>query len=428
MQESMSMMFKEPIARAVPTMNEGLYHVSQINWSNPQIHRAGIIPIFKKAGKCKMGFGVTNSAAVIVTIGGSFEQKDGDLLVTAIREYNEETGSSLKETDVLDCYAVRNKGTINILLPVSDRIEFKPNKELERMLWLTIAQVITISKNQSYKYHARSSSAHILTMSQSLINEIPLLTWSVATGLPFMRSCYPFYFRRTLKSPEFKQIRVSTDFNNLLTDIVDPSLFYGSTVLTIRGNYVAFERKDKVIYVFTIDNFSKFVNMITSNKIRVYVSFESEVEFYSKFIKGPHIISIEQRVNKLVEAGADKEAMQQLEDEFLNKIRTYRTFPDKCAVIWETILIHETEEAIYNATHDITFSKNKSRLSFWEALDMVNTYISDATQNGSMVMFWELVDHLNAHQRHKAITASESINTMIELGLLARQDNITMIV
>jgi hypothetical protein len=423
-----SMLAPAPLAPAVLTVNEGLYHVSQINWSDPRIYRAGIVPICKKAGKCKLGFGVSNSSAVIVTIGGAFEQSDGDLLVTAVREYNEETGSSLVVNEVLNCYAVRNKGTINILLPVSDSIAFKPNKELERMLWLTTDQAVAIIKNQSRKYYARRGSVRILTMAQSLINEIPLLTWSVATGLPFIRYYYPFYFRRTYKAPELKQPRVSTNFNHLREDISDPSLFYGSTSLTVRGDYVAFERRDKVIYVFTVKDLGKFIEIITANKMKVYVSSESEVDFYNKFIVKAHIVSIENRINKLIEAGADRKTLQPMLIDFQEKIKSYHTFPDMCAVIWETILIHETEEAIYRATQEVIVPKNKLRLSFWEALDMANLYLLNAAENGSSVPFWELVDYLIDNQKYRAIMASESINTMIELGLITRRDNVITIV
>ena len=103
---------------------QGLYHVSQINWVDDTIHRAGIIPFYNKGSKYLVGLGVTNITAVLVTIGGVFEDRDIDLFATAVREYNEETGSKITENDVADCLAVVNKGTVNILLPLTESILF----------------------------------------------------------------------------------------------------------------------------------------------------------------------------------------------------------------------------------------------------------------------------------------------------------------
>lgn len=410
------------------TRKQGLYHASEINWSDPTIHRAGITPIFTKGLDRYIGLGVTNSTAVIVTIGGAYEAKDRDLLVTAVREYNEETGSSIQELDVVDCYVLINKGSVNILFPVPDRVEFNPNEELERILWLTTSQATIISRNQSYQYQTLHNTVRILTMSRSLLNEIPWLVRAVDSNIPFIRLVRPFLFTRVYKAPEVKQARVSTNFNQLLADIADPSLFYGSASLVARDGYVSFERRDKSIYAFTSDDFNKLIDIIRANKIKVYVGFESEVETYSKLLDRQHITSIESRIKKFSHSEADKNSLQRIWDNFQSKIKFYRTLPAVYSVTWETVLIHETEEAIYRVTQNIPYANNNMRSSFLESLDLTNLYVSSITAIGSNVMFWELEDFLLERQQLKVIRPYFWINVMLKLGLLSKDNDVISVV
>jgi len=73
--------------------------VKQIRWDNPNIERGGVIPIYIYGGHKWIGFGISNHSAIISPLGGSFEDKDYDLLSTAVREYNEEVGESLRSDE-----------------------------------------------------------------------------------------------------------------------------------------------------------------------------------------------------------------------------------------------------------------------------------------------------------------------------------------
>ena len=105
-------------------LTPGLYRVRDINWADPTIIRAGIIPINYNGNYRWMEFGVSQYAATITAIGGAHEEQDHDLLATAIREYNEEVGSNMRHIvaeSVINCYAIKTAYTIQILLPMNSR-------------------------------------------------------------------------------------------------------------------------------------------------------------------------------------------------------------------------------------------------------------------------------------------------------------------
>lgn len=65
--------------------------LSEVDLNNPNIYRAGIIPyVFHSNGHISMIFGITMQCDRVSDFGGGREDYDGDLLDTAIREYNEE--------------------------------------------------------------------------------------------------------------------------------------------------------------------------------------------------------------------------------------------------------------------------------------------------------------------------------------------------
>lgn len=402
---------------------EGLYHVSQINWVDDTIHRAGIIPFYNKGSKYLVGLGVTNTTAVLVTIGGVFEDRDIDLFATAVREYNEETGSKITENDVADCLAVVNKGTINILLPLNERPQFVSNNEIERILWLTTAQLQIISINQSYCLRIPAGSTHILTASQSLLNELPLLMFAIDCGLPTLRVSRYFSYPRVKKSLELKQIRISTDFAQLRHDMANPSLFYGSASMVIRDGYVAFQRRDKVVYSFTIDNYNEFINFIRSHQIKVFVGLRKDADKYTDLIESRRLISIEGRIKKILNHGHNTKELWKVWDTFQEQIEVYRQTADIRSVTQETILIHETEEKIYQLTENLPILDNNIRSSFMEIFELANRYITDIEAIGAEVLLWELDNYISDQQKNKEINTEDAIGALIDLGLLIPDDD-----
>ncbi|CAH6420923.1 Hypothetical protein HVR_LOCUS1323 [uncultured virus] len=132
-----------------------VHRVVDIDWSNKDIDRVGVIPIILEFGKRWIGLEVNRITSNITTIGGRFEPKDHDLLDTAVREYNEEVGSNMKHITVeilQTCYAFRSKSSISIFLPLMKRPDkIVPTEELYDMLWVTSKQLRIMAKYQEYR-------------------------------------------------------------------------------------------------------------------------------------------------------------------------------------------------------------------------------------------------------------------------------------
>lgn len=133
-------------------MNPSIYKVHDIDWSRNNIFRAGIIPIYQSNNYSWLGFGVSRFSSNIITIGGTYESQDLDLLDTAIREYNEEVGDNLPHItleNVSGCFAVQGPNSIEILMPINSLINnFIETDELYTIIWLTTQQVEAMIKNR----------------------------------------------------------------------------------------------------------------------------------------------------------------------------------------------------------------------------------------------------------------------------------------
>ena len=57
-------------------MDIKVFRVRDIDWSNKNIFRAGIIPIYKDKYATWIGLGVSNFSTNITSIGGSYENKN----------------------------------------------------------------------------------------------------------------------------------------------------------------------------------------------------------------------------------------------------------------------------------------------------------------------------------------------------------------
>ena len=84
--------------------------VKSIDWSDENIHRAGIIPIVIEGDEKWIGVCISSYNTSIGTFGGKHEDCDYDLLDTAVREFNEEVGDNFPHItceDLMDCYAIK---------------------------------------------------------------------------------------------------------------------------------------------------------------------------------------------------------------------------------------------------------------------------------------------------------------------------------
>lgn len=137
--------------------------VPEIDFSDPSIERSGIIPIFFDNGTVWLGFMVGKLSNNISIIGGTFDKKkDGDLLSTAMREFDEEMhGLSRDEnynipniliSELSICYGIVTNSAISIFYPVDSKFSdnyFEETEETISMLWVTLDQMVSIGNTSN---------------------------------------------------------------------------------------------------------------------------------------------------------------------------------------------------------------------------------------------------------------------------------------
>jgi hypothetical protein len=257
---------------------KSLTKVRDINWADPDINRAGIIPIYDDGTNKWIGLGVSNSRTSLTAIGGSFEPDDHDLLATAVREYNEEIGpnsSILTVEDVHNCYAIKTNYMIEILLPLNIRpTKFLKTSELNFLLWLTVTQLQNISNNLDYYIPSSGSSSKIraFVLSHGLIELIPSLSEAINSGIPFVKVISNDSLIRPKRIvPVVVPTIISqlSDFNN---DYKCKTKFIGHVGLVISDNMIGLIRMDRTIYLLSLDNLSAVLDILKKLKITVYVA------------------------------------------------------------------------------------------------------------------------------------------------------------
>lgn len=247
--------------------------VRQVDWSSQTIQRAGVCPIYKTGGHRWIGLAVSNSSAIISPIGGSFEEKDYDLLSTAIREYNEEIGDNypnITEESVIDRYAVMNDSTIQIFVEIAPPLRpFHRTLELYDMLWVTPYQLEMISFHSQYVYPG--SGIRVFQAGRRFINMFKSISSAVERGDAFseFRSRAPFV--RKQKIPEVVVQEVISNFEEFVKNVRVPSNYVGHTSIAITESTIGVINKHQV--VFLIPNSEASLRVISKLPTRLYVTF-----------------------------------------------------------------------------------------------------------------------------------------------------------
>jgi len=112
-------------------------------------HAAVLLPVYKKEGECFLVFTkrtkLTHHAGDVSFPGGSYEEKDGDLKNTALRESHEEIGLDPKDVRILGKLSeVRTLTSYYLVTPYIGLIpypyDFKVNeKEVEELIEVPVS-------------------------------------------------------------------------------------------------------------------------------------------------------------------------------------------------------------------------------------------------------------------------------------------------
>jgi len=265
--------------------------VRNIDWSNTNIERAGIIPIYEDDGYLWIGFGISNYSAIITPIGGSYEDSDHDLLSTAVREYNEEVEGNLPSiTDeaVYGCYAIGNEHTIQILMPISKpKRAFTKTQELYDMLWLTTAQLRILEKNQAYRFPG--SELRIFQFGGRFRDLLVATANAIDDGTAFQISD-PEIFVRPRRQNIVQEHRIITDIDEFKSDLLNRSNFIGHLVMVITPTTISIMRKDTVCY--SMPNNWEILRLIYDLDLNIYVSLPGDLKHFEKYPRNRKVLDI----------------------------------------------------------------------------------------------------------------------------------------
>lgn len=135
-----------------PIAIRNLKHVSTVKLDSNEINRAGIIPYCIINGKLFFAFGLTSFRKTLNVIGGAYDSQDFNLIDTAIREFEEETGDffpKILRSDLLDSYAIETKHSIAFFVNMSYKVGMlKGDGELILILWITLKQLEILYRRQ----------------------------------------------------------------------------------------------------------------------------------------------------------------------------------------------------------------------------------------------------------------------------------------
>ena len=101
------------------------------NLKDPNLVRAGAIPYLRCDDGLYFLFAIDHDYRTLIDFGGHRDPEDFDLLETIRREIREETYDSLgpfEREDLLSCLSFRDDGNLEILLPLKDQLDHRPDR------------------------------------------------------------------------------------------------------------------------------------------------------------------------------------------------------------------------------------------------------------------------------------------------------------
>jgi hypothetical protein len=144
-----------------------LPHCSKIKLSEPSVNRSGIIPYCMKDDIFLIALGLNNFRKTLTVIGGQYDDSDFDLLSTAVREFNEESGGLLnpvKEEDLLDSYVIVSSYSYTFLVKTEYQYVNKSGNdgELSTIIWLTLEQLKSLSNQKRHDLYTFSYDLNLI--------------------------------------------------------------------------------------------------------------------------------------------------------------------------------------------------------------------------------------------------------------------------
>ena len=253
--------------------------VAEFDWSDPTLSRASLIPLAYYNNQYWIGISVGAVVDGLNTIGGTYDEKDFDLLETTIREAVEEIGdyldlSKLKDFSTCkDLFALRIANIIAIFYPseIPER-KFIPTEEIAQMLWIPLSQLKTIKENAGLVFLNPREKIFVMSSDlQVLINPIIRTLEENPDPKTFQPIESNLVLTRKKKIvPPISQVAKIMDFNDLMRDL--DNRWYLAYFVILPENVAIMSGSGNIYYIKREEFKPVTIKLKTFVNLRTFVS------------------------------------------------------------------------------------------------------------------------------------------------------------
>lgn len=404
--------------------NIKLLKVTDVNWNDITIHRAGVIPIYYDGNNKWLGLGVSKFSTNIITIGGEYEGDDFDLLSTAVREYNEEVGQNMEritEEDTYGYYALKSGYTIQILLPVNNKPEiFTPTKELYDLLWLTPGQLTVMNEKQDYIIPG-SDNVKAFKFSGGLRKIVDYIASSIESGIPYNKTDATSIIRTKRLYIKPSPILI-TSIDKFRKDSKVPSK-WNLNALVVGTNYLGVMRYDRTLYLLSTIYKDEVISALAEINFRVHVSTMNDKMNIERTAPKRFLGSIEYGINGLLYKSSNNE-IQGIKNNFISNLIYIRQQDEIERISNECNLILDYELKLYGIIERNHSLFNEKRALFLNKINIINTIVSRYVDGLKYSMMKKEVSKYKTQPNSDILLVFDQI---IKIGLLNNNNGIVSI-
>jgi 8-oxo-dGTP pyrophosphatase MutT (NUDIX family) len=346
--------------------------VRDINWADPLIDRAGIIPFVHSNGHDLIGIAVTANTAALSFLGGNFDAtKDYDLLDTAVREYNEEVGTNcvhITVNDVLDLFAVRSSSTIQIFFPLKMRpsLKFVPTDEVELLLWVTPEQLHAMIDTQN-AFIPGCGELRAFLSNKTVLDIAHILPDIHFDKLKHDGTDVLVQREQKIKVKHLPVTKVGV--NELMVDAQIKKLFVGHVCLAVRMETLCVMRSDRTCYMMPSTELPNVVALLSPLNVTYYFTFDREATAFARRM------NLQRRSVKCLETGArgfgDVE-VNIIVQKYMLEINKLSTTYTQESIIRECNLVLDAECDLFKVIARKRLKFSRERASVYECIGLLN--------------------------------------------------------
>jgi 8-oxo-dGTP pyrophosphatase MutT (NUDIX family) len=372
---------------------QDLCPVIHVPWDDPEIQRAGIIPIHNDGQHIWVCVVITREGSVLSLLGGEYdEHKDHNLLDTAKREYHEEIGHNLAPdefcTDKFPLltneslayhYAIRDGYSWHILLPMEFMpTAFETTDELADIVWLTIEQLYAMSFKQDYTIG--KFKFYPFLFSSCLTKALPKLHEVLQTDKPFRHS-------NNHLDVAVNQINISKhsadelhcgdgkvySLADMKVDLQAFSRFRGYMFLAMHKDVFGVQRRDGKFYMLSKEEIPEYTELAKVHRIPVLMMSTRDEEYVQSIGGNIGPINNLERLAKKYGQGSDLYKNTIID---IHMFRTANNESSSLGIQREIEFMIEKEWYIYiNYKKKKRCNPNRDRFAYLQILKQINSMI-----------------------------------------------------